>query len=242
MHSTNSFLRQNELTLKSRTKFFMNLAIFDLDNTLLDGDSDYNWGLYLVKKGYLDEGEYKEQNQKFFEEYQVGKLDIFAFAEFQFRFLKNNTRKFLNDVRSDYINEIIKPMILKKAVDLVNQHKEAGDRLLIITATNSFITKPIGELFGIDELIGTDPEENEGEFTGKVKGTPSFKEGKVTRLFDWLDEKNLKLADFEKTFFYSDSHNDLALLEVVTNPVVVNGDKILLEKAQEKNWPTLNLK
>jgi HAD superfamily hydrolase (TIGR01490 family) len=220
----------------------MNLAIFDLDNTLLDGDSDYNWGLYLVKKGYLDEGEYKEQNQKFFEEYQVGKLDIFAFAEFQFRFLKNNTRKFLNDVRSDYINEIIKPMILKKAVHLVNQHKEAGDRLLIITATNSFITKPIGELFGIDELIGTDPEENEGEFTGKVKGTPSFKEGKVTRLFDWLDEKNLKLADFEKTFFYSDSHNDLALLEVVTNPVVVNGDKILLEKAQEKNWPTLRLK
>jgi HAD superfamily hydrolase (TIGR01490 family) len=220
----------------------MNLAIFDLDNTLLDGDSDYNWGLYLVKKGYLDEGEYKEQNQKFFEEYQVGKLDIFAFAEFQFRFLKNNTRKFLNDVRSDYINEIIKPMILKKAIDLVNQHKEAGDRLLIITATNSFITKPIGELFGIDELIGTDPEENEGEFTGKVKGTPSFKEGKVTRLFDWLGEKNLKLADFEKTFFYSDSQNDLALLEVVTNPVVVNGDKILLEKAQEKNWPTLKLK
>ena len=220
----------------------MNLAIFDLDNTLLDGDSDYNWGLYLVKKGYLDEGEYKEQNQKFFEEYQAGKLDIFAFAEFQFRFLKNNTRKFLNDVRSDYINEIIKPMILKKAVDLVNQHKEAGDRLLIITATNSFITKPIGELFGIDELIGTDPEEHLGEFTGKVKGTPSFKEGKVTRLFDWLDEKNLKLADFEKTFFYSDSHNDLALLEVVTNPVVVNGDKILLGKAQEKNWPTLNLK
>ena len=220
----------------------MNLAIFDLDNTLLDGDSDYNWGLYLVKKGYLDEGEYKEQNQKFFEEYQVGKLDIFAFAEFQFRFLKNNTRKFLNDVRSDYINEIIKPMILKKAVHLVNQHKEAGDRLLIITATNSFITKPIGELFGIDELIGTDPEENEGEFTGKVKGTPSFKEGKVTRLFDWLNEKNLKLADFEKTFFYSDSHNDLALLEVVTNPVVVNGDKNLLEKAQEENWPTLRLK
>jgi HAD superfamily hydrolase (TIGR01490 family) len=133
-------------------------------------------------------------------------------------------------------------MILKKAVDLVNQHKEAGDRLLIITATNSFITKPIGELFGIDELIGTDPEEHLGEFTGKVNGTPSFKEGKVKRLFDWLGEKNLKLADFEKTFFYSDSHNDLALLEVVTNPVVVNGDKILQEKAQEKNWPTLNLK
>jgi len=220
----------------------MNLAIFDLDNTLLDGDSDYNWGLYLVKKGYLDEGEYKEQNQKFFEEYQVGKLDIFAFAEFQFQFLKNNPRKFLNEVRSDYIDEIIKPMILKKAVDLVNQHKEARDKLLIITATNSFITKPIGELFGIHELIGTDPEEHLGEFTGKVKGTPSFKEGKVTRLFDWLDEKNLKLADFEKTFFYSDSHNDLALLEVVTNPVVVNGDKILLEKAQEKNWPKIHLK
>jgi len=220
----------------------MNLAIFDLDNTLLDGDSDYNWGIYLVKKGYLDEEEYKVKNQKFFEEYQHGKLDIFAFAEFQFQFLKNNTRKFLNDVRSDYIDEIIKPMVLKKAVDLVNQHKEAGDSLLIITATNSFITKPIGELFGIENLIGTDPEEHLGEFTGKVKGTPSFKEGKVTRLFGWLDARDFKLTDFEKTFFYSDSHNDLALLEVVTNPVVVNGDKILLEKAQEKNWPTLNLK
>jgi HAD superfamily hydrolase (TIGR01490 family) len=220
----------------------MNLAIFDLDNTLLDGDSDYNWGIYLVKKGYLDEEEYKVKNQKFFEEYQHGKLDIFAFAEFQFQFLKNNTRKFLNDVRSDYIDEIIKPMVLKKAVDLVSQHKEAGDSLLIITATNSFITKPIGELFGIENLIGTDPEEHLGEFTGKVKGTPSFKEGKVTRLFGWLDARDFKLTDFEKTFFYSDSHNDLALLEVVTNPVVVNGDKILLEKAQEKNWPTLNLK
>ena len=220
----------------------MNLAIFDLDNTLLDGDSDYNWGIYLVKKGYLDEEEYKVKNQKFFEEYQHGKLDIFAFAEFQFQFLKNNTRKFLNDVRSDYIDEIIKPMVLKKAVDFVSQHKEAGDSLLIITATNSFITKPIGELFGIENLIGTDPEEHLGEFTGKVKGTPSFKEGKVTRLFGWLDARDFKLTDFEKTFFYSDSHNDLALLEVVTNPVVVNGDKILLEKAQEKNWPTLNLK
>jgi HAD superfamily hydrolase (TIGR01490 family) len=220
----------------------MNLAIFDLDNTLLDGDSDYNWGIYLVKKGYLDEEEYKVKNQKFFEEYQHGKLDIFAFAEFQFQFLKNNTRKFLNDVRSDYIDEIIKPMVLKKAVDLVSQHKEVGDSLLIITATNSFITKPIGELFGIENLIGTDPEEHLGEFTGKVKGIPSFKEGKVTRLFDWLDARDFKLTDFEKTFFYSDSHNDLALLEVVTNPVVVNGDKILLEKAQEKNWPTLNLK
>ena len=220
----------------------MNLAIFDLDNTLLDGDSDYNWGIYLVKKGYLDEEEYKVKNQKFFEEYQHGKLDIFAFAEFQFQFLKNNTRKFLNDVRSDYIDEIIKPMVLKKAVDLVSQHKEAGDSLLIITATNSFITKPIGELFGIENLIGTDPEEHLGEFTGKVKGIPSFKEGKVTRLFDWLGARDFKLTDFEKTFFYSDSHNDLALLEVVTNPVVVNGDKILLEKAQEKNWPILNLK
>lgn len=220
----------------------MNLAIFDLDNTLLDGDSDYNWGIYLVKKGYLDEEEHKVKNQKFFEEYQHGNLDIFAFAEFQFQFLKNNTRKFLNDVRSDYIDEIIKPMVLKKAVDLVSQHKEAGDSLLIITATNSFITKPIGELFGIENLIGTDPEERLGEFTGNVKGTPSFKEGKVTRLFDWLDARDFKLTDFEKTFFYSDSHNDLALLEVVTNPVVVNGDKILLEKAQEKNWPTLNLK
>ncbi|MBT3827252.1 MAG: HAD family hydrolase [Nitrosomonadales bacterium] len=220
----------------------MNLAIFDLDNTLLNGDSDYNWGIYLVKRGFLDEKKYKAQNQKFFEEYQAGKLDIFAFAEFQFQFLKNNTRQFLNDVRSDYIEEIIKPMILKKAVDLVRQHENSGDRLLIITATNSFITRPIGKLFGIDEVIGTDPEEYLGEFTGKVKGMPSYKEGKVSRLFDWLEGKNLKIEDFDKTFFYSDSHNDLALLEEVTNPIVVNGDKILLEKAQENNWPILNLR
>lgn len=220
----------------------MNLAIFDLDNTLLNGDSDYNWGVYLVKRGFLDEEKYKAQNQKFFREYQEGKLDIFAFAEFQFRFLKNNKRKFLNEVLSDFIDEIIKPMILSKALDLVNQHKESGDKLLIITATNSFITKPIGELFGIDELIGTDPEEHLGEFTGKVKGIPSFKEGKVSRLYEWLGGQNLKLTDFKKTFFYSDSHNDLALLEEVTNPVVVNGDEILIKKAKEKNWPTLNLK
>ena len=220
----------------------MNLAIFDLDNTLLNGDSDYNWGVYLVKRGFLDAEKYKAQNQKFFKEYQEGKLNIFAFTEFQFRFLKNNKRKFLNDVLSDFIEEIIKPMMLGKALDLVNQHKELGDKLLIITATNSFITKPIGKLFGIDELIGTDPEEHLGEFTGKVKGIPSFKEGKVSRLYEWLDGKNLKLTDFKKTFFYSDSHNDLALLDVVTNPVVVNGDEILLEKAKEKNWPTLNLK
>ena len=220
----------------------MNLAIFDLDNTLLDGDSDYNWGIYLVKKGYLDEKEYKVKNQKFFEEYQAGKLDIFAFAEFQFQFLKNNTRKFLNDVRSDYIEEIIKPMILKKAVDLVNKHKEAGDNLLIITATNSFITKPIGNLYGINDLIGTDPEEYLGEFTGKVKGIPSFKEGKVKRLFDWLDEKNLKLADFEKTFFYSDSQNDIPLLKIVSNPVAANPDEILQKEAIKNKWPIINLK
>ena len=220
----------------------MNLAIFDLDNTLLNGDSDYNWGIYLVKRGFLDEKKYKAQNQKFFEEYQAGKLDIFAFAEFQFQFLKNNKRKFLNDVLSDYVDEIIKPIILEKAVSLVKQHRDAGDRLLIITATNSFITKPIGKLFGIEELIGTDPEEHLGEFTGKVKGVPSYKEGKVSRLYGWLNEQNMKLTDFKKTFFYSDSHNDLALLEEVTNPVVVNGDEILLNKAQEKNWPTLNLK
>jgi HAD superfamily phosphoserine phosphatase-like hydrolase len=133
-------------------------------------------------------------------------------------------------------------MILKKAVDLVRQHENSGDRLLIITATNSFITRPIGKLFGIDEVIGTDPEEYLGEFTGKVKGMPSYKEGKVSRLFDWLEGKNLKIEDFDKTFFYSDSHNDLALLEEVTNPIVVNGDKILLEKAQENNWPILNLR
>jgi len=220
----------------------LNLAIFDLDNTLLNGDSDYNWSLFLIKKGILDQSIYEQQNEEFFKDYQTGSLDIDAYAEFQFKPLRENERLFLNDLRDEYVATIIRPMITEKAKDLVNEHRSQGDQLLIITATNSFITKPIAALFGIEELIGTDLEEINNQFTGKIKGVASFQEGKVTRLNQWLDEKHLTLAQFDKTFFYSDSKNDLPLLRIVSHPVAVNPDATLNTEAKKNNWPIMSLR
>ena len=220
----------------------MNLAIFDLDNTLLNGDSDYNWSLFLIKKGILDQSIYEQQNEEFFKDYQTGSLDIDAYAEFQFKPLRENERFFLNDLRDEYVATIIRPMITEKAKDLVNEHRSQGDQLLIITATNSFITKPIAALFGIEELIGTDLEEINNQFTGKIKGVASFQEGKVTRLNQWLDDKHLTLAQFDKTFFYSDSKNDLPLLKIVSHPVAVNPDVTLNAEAKKNNWPIMSLR
>ncbi len=220
----------------------MNLAIFDLDNTLLNGDSDYNWSLFLIKKGILDQSIYEQQNEEFFKDYQTGSLDIDAYAEFQFKPLRENERFFLNDLRDEYVATIIRPMITEKAKDLVNEHRSQGDQLLIITATNSFITKPIAALFGIEELIGTDLEEINNQFTGKIKGVASFQEGKVTRLNQWLDDKHLTLAQFDKTFFYSDSKNDLPLLRIVSHPVAVNPDATLNTEAKKNNWPIMSLR
>ena len=220
----------------------MNLAIFDLDNTLLNGDSDYNWSLFLIKKGILDQSIYEQQNEEFFKDYQTGSLDIDAYAEFQFKPLRENERFFLNDLRDEYVATIIRPMITEKAKDLVNEHRSQGYQLLIITATNSFITKPIAALFDIEELIGTDLEEINNQFTGKIKGVASFQEGKVTRLNQWLDEKHLTLAQFDKTFFYSDSKNDLPLLRIVSHPVAVNPDATLNTEAKKNNWPIMSLR
>ena len=220
----------------------MNLAIFDLDNTLLNGDSDYNWSLFLIKKGILDQSIYEQQNEEFFKDYQTGSLDIDAYAEFQFKPLRENERFFLNDLRDEYVATIIRPMITEKAKDLVNEHRSQGDQLLIITATNSFITKPIAALFGIEELIGTDLEEINNQFTGKIKGVASFQEGKVTRLNEWLDDKHLTFAQFDKTFFYSDSKNDLPLLKIVSHPVAVNPDATLNTEAKKNNWPIMSLR
>ena len=220
----------------------MNLAIFDLDNTLLDGDSDYNWGLFLSRKGIVDRLSHEAQNQKYYEDYQAGKLDIYKFTEFQFKVLKDNSRSTLDQLRSEYIETIVIPMITKKAHALVEKHKKLKDQLLIITATSSYITNPIGLLFGIKDLIGTDPEEVNGEFTGKVRGIPSFREGKITRLEIWLSEKGLKMNDFDKTYFYSDSKNDIPLLEKVSHPVAVNADDELMNFARKRKWPSMNLR
>jgi HAD superfamily hydrolase (TIGR01490 family) len=220
----------------------LNLALFDLDNTILAGDSDYNWSRFLIQEGYLDGAIHAEKNEKFYADYKAGTLDIYAFVEFQFKPLARNPRSILNQLLKKYVEEVIKPMITEKAYALVRKHREEGDLLMVITATNSFITKPIAALFGIENLIGTDPEEKEGEFTGKVSGLPSFKEGKVTRLEAWLKNKNLSLADFKKSYFYSDSHNDLPLMQKVTHPVAVDSDDILTEYANAKSWPQISLR
>lgn len=220
----------------------MNLALFDLDNTILAGDSDYNWSRFLIQEGYLDGAIHAEKNEKFYADYKAGTLDIYAFVEFQFKPLARNPRTVLNQLLKKYVEEVIKPMITEKARALVKRHQDEGDLIIVITATNSFITKPIAELFGIENLIGTDPEEKEGEFTGKVLGLPSFKEGKVTRLEVWLKNKNLSLACFEKSYFYSDSHNDLPLMQKVTHPVAVDSDDVLSEYAKSKGWPQISLR
>jgi HAD superfamily hydrolase (TIGR01490 family) len=220
----------------------LNLALFDLDNTILAGDSDYNWSRFLIQEGYLDGAIHAEKNEKFYADYKAGTLDIYAFVEFQFKPLARNPRTVLNQLLKKYVEEVIKPMITEKARVLVKRHQEEGDLIIVITATNSFITKPIAELFGIRNLIGTDPEEKEGEFTGKVSGLPSFKEGKVTRLEAWLKGKNLSLASFEKSYFYSDSHNDLPLMQKVTHPVAVDSDDVLSEYAKSMGWPQISLR
>jgi len=220
----------------------LNLTIFDLDNTLLDGDSDYNWGLFLIKEGLVDQKTHESSNKQFYDDYNSGKLNIYEFVEFQFKFFRDNPRILLDKLLKRYIDEIAKPMITKKARDLVSKHRVKGDRLLIITATNSYITKPIGKLFDIDDLIGTDPEEINGEFTGKVKGIPSFKEGKIERLNLWLKQKKLAFNDFDQIFFYSDSQNDLPLLRLVSNPIAVNPDEVLEKEAIKNNWPIIILR
>ena len=220
----------------------MNLAIFDLDNTLLDGDSDYNWGLFLVREKLVNKKKHEDSNKKFYADYNEGKLDIYDFCEFQFRFFRDNPRKLTDKLLARYISEVAGKMITNKAKNLVNKHRDNGDKLLIITATNSYITKPIGNLLGIEDLIGTDLEEKDGEFTGKVRGVPSFKEGKIERLSLWLKQKKLNLKDFESVYFYSDSQNDLPLLRTVSNPIAANPDEVLEREAKENDWPIISLK
>jgi len=219
-----------------------NLALFDLDNTLLAGDSDYNWSLFLISEGLLDEKTHHDRNEQFYLDYKNGSLDIYAFLKFQLQPLAQHPKKFLDELHVKYMDKVIRPMMTQKAQDLVNQHKDAGDLCLVITATNSFVTKPIATAYGIEHLIGTDPEMVNGEFTGAVSGIPSFQEGKVTRLNTWLAERRKTLSDFNVSYFYSDSHNDLPLLKLVTNPVAVDADPTLTEYARENGWPLISLR
>ena len=219
-----------------------NLALFDLDNTLLAGDSAYSWSLFLIEQGLLDASSHRARNEQFYQDYKNGNLDIYKFLEFQLKPLSQHSVAFLDTLHLKFMQEVIRPMMTTKAQDLVNKHQAAGDLCLIITATNSFVTKPIAEAYGIKHLIGTDPEMIDGRYTGGVSGVPSFQAGKVTRINQWLADRQQQLSDFETSYFYSDSHNDLPLMKLVTNPVAVDADETLAEYAKAQHWPHISLR
>lgn len=217
----------------------MKLAIFDLDNTLIAGDSDCLWGEFLDERGYVDSEAYKAGHEKFYEEYVAGTMNIHEFLEFQLKVLADNDRTQLEEWRKNYIETKIKPIILNKAIDLINEHRSKNHELLIITATNRFITEPIAHEFKIDNLIACEPEMVDGQYTGKVSGTPSYAKGKVTRLNDWLNEQQQKL---EESWFYSDSHNDIPLLKEVNHAIAVDADETLNAEAKKQGWPIISLR
>jgi HAD superfamily hydrolase (TIGR01490 family) len=216
------------------------LTLFDLDNTLLAGDSDYGWAQFLIELGVLDPASYERRNAGFFADYKAGTLDIHAFLDFQLRPLAEHDLATLLAWRERYVEEKIRPMLLPAAREVVAARLAAGDLVAVVTATNSFVTRPIAAMYGIDELIATEPEMVGGRFTGRVAGEPSFQAGKVRRVEDWLRGHQRQLGDFSQSWFYSDSHNDLPLLDAVTNPVAVDPDAILAAHARDRGWPTVS--
>lgn len=217
----------------------MSLAIFDLDNTLLSIDSDHAWGEFLVEQGAVDPVAYREANERFLADYNAGTLDMMAFLALALKPLADNSPEQLAAWHQQFMISKIEPHILPKAEELLARHRTKGDTLLIITATNRFITGPIAERLGVDDLIAVDPEMVDGRYTGRVDGVPSFREGKVARLEAWLEAQDCTLDD---AWFYSDSHNDLPLLEVVDNPVAVDPDDTLRQVAAERNWRIMSLR
>ena len=219
----------------------MQLALFDLDNTLLTGDSDSGWIAYLVDQDILDRQTFEQQNAVFFAQYQAGTLDIDEYHAFQMQSLTCLPRAALERHLDDYLETRIRPMITEKARSQVNRHLENGDLCALVTATNCFITSPICREFGIPHLIATVAAQENGEFTGKPRGTPSFREGKISRVDEWLESLGLWRGSFERSWFYSDSLNDLPLLEIVSDPVAVNPDPTLRAHAERAGWEILML-
>ena len=217
----------------------MALAIFDLDNTLLGGDSDHAWGEFLCQHNYVDAEEYDRLNNLFYQQYEAGVMDINEFLAFALAPLAANSRETLNRWHQQYMEERIEPMMLTKAAALLEKHRQQGDFLLIITATNRFVTQPIADRLGVDAMLATEPEEIDGRYTGAVAGTPCYQAGKVTRLKEWLAGNQ---HDLDGSYFYSDSHNDLPLLQLVAHPHAVNPDARLREHAEQHNWPVLDLR
>ena len=217
----------------------MKLALFDLDNTLLDGDSDYAWAQFLIEEGVLHAGDYNAKNDYFYERYKDGTLDIHEFLDFQLAPIARRPRAQLDAWHSEFMQRKVRPMILPRAPALIAKHADA--LTAIVTATNRFITAPIAAELGVPNLIATDIDEADGMFTGKPRGTPTFREGKIERVAEFLASKGRRLEDYE-SWFYSDSLNDLPLLERVTHPVAVDPDETLRTYATERKWPIISLR
>jgi HAD superfamily hydrolase (TIGR01490 family) len=217
----------------------MRLAVFDLDHTLLDGDSDYLWGEFLVAQGLVDGPAYRAQNRRFYEEYAAGTLDIDAFCAFSFEPLVKHGREALLPLRQQFAQEVIQPIVAKGARPLLDAHRQRGDRLVITTATNRFVTEPIAELLGVEDLIATDPELLDGRYTGRINGTPNFREGKPTRLRAWL---NGLAQPASQLACYSDSRNDIPLLAMADFAIAVDPDPALESEAHARGWPVISLR
>lgn len=225
------------LTLNGRDS--VALALFDLDNTLIEGDSDYLWGEFIIAKGLVEAEQYRRRNDDFYRDYQAAKLDIDAYLRFAIAPLTRYSPATLTELHREFMQTCIEPILLPRADALLTEHRERGDTLLIITATNAFITRPIAERLGVGTLLATEPELTESGYTGNYLGTPCFGPGKVTCLEEWLSHTDHSLSG---SYFYSDSINDLPLLEKVDHPVVVNPDERLGEIARQRQWPQLDLR
>ena len=217
------------------------ICLFDLDHTLLPLDSDHAWGQYTTRMGWTDAEKFAQRNDAFYRQYQQGELDIHAYVQFATQAVREHGLEASHQAHQSFMREVIVPAILPQATALVERHRALGDRLLIVTATNEFVTAPIAQAFGIDTLIAVQLErDRNGELTGRIAGAPSFGPGKVVRLQQWLDEQGLTWEGIRSTF-YSDSINDLPLLEKVNHPVATNPDARLRAVAQQRGWPILEL-
>ena len=222
-----------------------NLALFDLDHTLIPTDSDHEWGRFMVKHGMVDAENFARENDRFYADYKAGKLDIHAYLLAMLTPLARYSRAQLAEYHQMYMHEVIKPAIVPAALELVRQHRDAGDLLCMVTATNEFITGPIAAVFGVEKLIACEAETVDGQphsdYTGRPTGTPSYKEGKIVRTEAWLASLGKTWSDFERSYFYSDSHNDIPLLQKVTDPIATNPDDTLRAHAQANGWRILEL-
>lgn len=217
----------------------MRLAIFDLDHTLLTGDSDHLWGDYMIRHGLVEREQHQRQNDQFYEDYKAGTLDIAAYTRFALEPLVRLGAAQLLPLRERFVREVIEPIVAPAAPALLERHRIQGDTLLIITATNRFITEPIAELLGVDGLLATDPECVDGRYTGRIAGIPCYREGKPARLAQWRAQQD---EDYSHVTFYSDSHNDLPLLRQADQPVAVDPDATLRAEAQKRGWPIISLR